>query len=65
MREYILVPKPRLRGDFLVRDEAGLPKFDDPANATASMKAALTQDDIDRLPLATVEALGLAHKRTA
>jgi len=47
----------------IVRDLNGVPVFDDPENAPPEMKAMLTDDDIQKMPLDIVEKLGLTHRR--
>tara|TARA_Y100000310_G_scaffold324866_2_gene387333 strand:- start:2158 stop:2349 length:192 start_codon:yes stop_codon:yes gene_type:complete len=51
-------PHPKLFG--LVRDPNGVPKFDDPSNVPDEIKALLTKEDLRKLPLETVEALGFS-----
>ena len=40
----------------------GVPRFDDPANATEGQKACVTDEDIRRMDPETVRALGLGHR---
>lgn len=52
--------KPQLDG--IVRDKNGVPKFDDPKNASQAMKNMLTDDDLRRMDPQLVARLGLTHR---
>jgi hypothetical protein len=54
-----MMPKIILYG--LVRDENGVPKFDDPANAPDGVKAMLTANDIALLSDETLAALNMTR----
>lgn len=47
----------------IVRDSNGKPKFDDPENAPAEMKAMLTDADIAHLSDDELRKLNLTHRR--
>lgn len=49
----------------LVRDKDGIPKFDDPQNAPADVKALLTDADLLKMNHTVVEQLGFRPRLIA
>ncbi len=49
----------------IVRDPSGKPRFDEPANTPAEIKAMLTDADLLKLDPETVAALGMTQRLSA